>query len=230
MKRFWKDVSFAEQGEGWSIRLDERPVKTPARVPLNLPTRALAEAIAEEWSSIEGDIDPRAMPLTGFANAAIDRVAADKEAFARGITKYAEADLACYRADGPRGLVSRQQEQWDKLLAWARRRFDVDFTTTTGLMHVDQPVGTIERLSHAVSTLDPFRLAALQSLVTIGGSLVAALAVQEKAISPEEAWEAVSLDDRWQIEQWGADDEAEAALENRRRDFLAGARFLDLLD
>ena len=230
MKRFWKDVSFAEQGEGWSIRLDERPVKTPARVPLNLPTRALAEAIAEEWSSIEGDIDPRAMPLTGFANAAIDRVAADKEAFARGITKYAEADLACYRAEGPRGLVSRQEEQWDKLLAWARRRFDVDFTATTGLMHVDQPVGTIERLSHAVSTLDPFRLAALQSLVTIGGSLVAALAVQEKAISPEEAWEAVSLDDRWQIEQWGADDEAEAALENRRRDFLAGARFLDLLD
>ena len=230
MKRFWKDVSFAEQGEGWSIRLDERPVKTPARVPLNLPTRALAEAIAEEWSSIEGDIDPRAMPLTGFANAAIDRVAADKEAFARGITKYAEADLACYRADGPRGLVSRQEEQWDKLLAWARRRYDVDFTTTTGLMHVDQPVGTIERLSHAVSTLDPFRLAALQSLVTIGGSLVAALAVQEKAISPEEAWEAVSLDDRWQIEQWGADDEAEAALENRRRDFLAGARFLDLLN
>lgn len=230
MKRFWKDVSFAEEGEGWSIRLDERPVKTPARVPLNLPTRALAEAIAEEWSSIEGDIDPRAMPLTGFANAAIDRVAADKEAFARGITKYAEADLACYRADGPRGLVSRQEEQWDKLLAWARRRFDVDFTTTTGLMHVDQPAGTIERLSHAVSTLDPFMLAALQSLVTIGGSLVAALAVQEKAISPEEAWEAVSLDDRWQIEQWGADDEAEAALENRRRDFLAGARFLDLLD
>ena len=230
MKRFWTDVSFAEEGEGWSIRLDERPVKTPARVPLNLPTRALAEAIAEEWSSIEGDIDPRAMPLTGFANAAIDRVAADKEAFARGITKYAEADLACYRAEGPRGLVSRQVEQWDKLLAWARRRFDVDFTTTTGLMHVDQPVGTIERLSHAVSTLDPFRLAALQSLVTIGGSLVAALAVQEKATSPEEAWEAVSLDDRWQIEQWGADDEAEAALENRRRDFLAGARFLDLLD
>ena len=230
MKRFWKDVSFAEQGEGWSIRLDERPVKTPARVPLNVPTRALAEAIAEEWRSIEGDIDPRAMPLTGFANAAIDRVAADKEAFARGITKYAEADLACYRAEGPRGLVSRQEEQWDKLLAWARRRFDVDFTATTGLMHVDQPVGTIERLSHAVSTLDPFRLAALQSLVTIGGSLVAALAVQEKAISPEEAWEAVSLDDRWQIEQWGADDEAEAALENRRRDFLAGARFLDLLD
>ena len=230
MKRFWKDVSFAEEGEGWSIRLDERPVKTPARVLLAVPTKALAEAISAEWDGIEGEIDPRAMPLMGFANAAIDRVAADREAFAKGIAKYAEADLACYRAEGPRGLVSRQEEEWDKLLAWARRRYDVDFTTTTGLMHVDQPAATVERLSHAVSTLDPFRLAALQSLVTIGGSLVAALAVHEKAISAEQAWEAVSLDDRWQSEQWGADDEAEAALENRRRDFLAAARFLELLN
>lgn len=230
MKRFWKHVSFAEESEGWSIRLDERPVKTPARVPLNLPTKALAEAIGAEWSGIEGEIDPRAMPLTGFANAAIDRVAPDRQTFADGIAKYAEADLACYRAEGPRGLVSRQEEEWDKLLAWARRRFDVDFTTTTGLMHVDQSPATVERLSHAVSTLDSFRLSALQSLVTIGGSLVAALAVQEEAISPDEAWNAVSLDDRWQIEQWGADEEAEAALENRRRDFLAAARFLDLLN
>ena len=230
MKRFWKNVSVEQEGKDWSIRLDERPVKTPARVPLNLPTHALAEAISAEWDGIEGEIDPRAMPLTGFANAAIDRVAADRGAFAKGIARYAEADLACYRAEGPRGLVSRQEEQWDKLLAWARRRFDVDFTTTTGLMHVDQPAATVERLAHAVSMLDPFRLAALQSLVTIGGSLVAALAVQEKAISAEEAWDAVSLDDRWQIEQWGADSEAEAALKNRRRDFLAAARFLDLLD
>jgi chaperone required for assembly of F1-ATPase len=97
-------------------------------------------------------------------------------------------------------------------------------------MHVDQPPATVERLAHAASALDAFRLAALQSLVTIGGSLVAALAIQEKAITPEEAWEAVSVDDRWQIEQWGADAEAEAALENRRRDFFAAARFLDLLD
>ena len=121
MKRFWKDVSVSEEGGGWSIRLDERPVKTPARVPLSLPTEALAKAIGEEWSCVEGEIDPRAMPLTGFANAAIDRVAADREAFAKGLAKYAEADLACYRAEGPRGLVSRQEEHWDKLLAWARR-------------------------------------------------------------------------------------------------------------
>ena len=175
-------------------------------------------------------IDPRAMPLTGLANAAIDRVAPDRQAFAHGLARYAEADLACYRAEGPRELVERQEQEWDKLLAWARRRYDVDFATTCGIVHVAQPDATVERLSHAVAALDPFRLAGLSPLVTIGGSLVAALAVLEKAMTAEEAWQAVSVDERWQLEQWGADAEAEAALENRRRDFLAGARFLELLD
>ena len=230
MKRFWKEVSVAREGAGWTIRLDDRPVKTPARAPFAIPTNALAEAIAEEWRSVGQKVDPRAMPLTGFANAAIGRIATGHQSFARDIARYAEADLACYRAEGPAALVARQELQWDRLLGWARRRYDVDFAVTSGLVHVDQPAATIDRLTHAVAALDPFRLAALQLLVTIGGSLVVALAVQEKAISPGEAWESVSVDDRWQLEQWGADAEAEAALENRRRDFLAAARFLDLLD
>ena len=230
MKRFWKDVAVEPEGGGWGVRLDGRPVKTPARAVLSLPNERLAEAVADEWRSVGDTIDPRGMPLTGLANAAIDRVAPDREAFAKGLANYAEADLACYRAEGPRGLVERQEEEWDKLLAWGRRRFDVDFATTCGLMHVAQPPATIERLSHAIATLDPFRLAGLSPLTTVGGSLVAALAVLEKAITPEEAWDAVSVDDRWQLEQWGADAEAEAALESRRRDFLASARFLELLD
>jgi chaperone required for assembly of F1-ATPase len=230
VKRFWKEVSVEPEGEGWTIRLDGRPIKTPARAALEVPSDALAEAIAEEWRAVGGKIDPRAMPLTGLTNAAIDRVAPARQAFADNLANYAEADLACYRAEGPRELVDRQAEEWDQLLGWARRRFDVDFVTTSGLIHVAQPPATVERLSHAVSSLDAFRLAGLSPLVTIGGSLVAALAVLEKAITPEEAWEAVSLDDRWQIEQWGADAEAEAALENRRRDFLAAGRFIDLLN
>lgn len=230
MKRFWKDVSVGPEGEGWGIRLDGRPVKTPARAALIVPTPALAQAIADEWRSVGEEIDPRAMPLTGLANAAIDRVAPAREVFAKGLARYAEADLACYRAEGPRGLVERQEKSWDELLAWARRRYDVDFTTTSGLTHVDQPAATVERLSHAVAALDPFRLAGLSPQVTIGGSLVAALAVLEKAVTPEQAWEAVSVDERWQFDQWGADAEAEAALENKRRDFLAAARFLELLD
>jgi chaperone required for assembly of F1-ATPase len=230
VKRFWKEVTVEREGDGWTITLDGRPVKTPARAALTVPTEALAEAIAEEWGAVADEIDPRSMPLTGLANAAIDRVAPEREAFARGLARYAEADLACYRAEGPETLVERQGEQWDKLLSWARRRYDVDFATTCGLMHVAQPAATVERLSHAVAALDPFRLAGLSPLVTIGGSLLAALAVEEKAITPEEAWEAVSIDERWQLEQWGADAEAEAALENRRHDFFAAARFLGLLN
>jgi len=230
VKRFWTTVSAEPEGEGWGIKLDGRAVKTPARAALEVPTQRLAEAIADEWQDVGENVDPRAMPLTGLANAAIDRVAPDRYAFARGLANYAEADLACYRADGPRELISRQEEEWDKLLGWARRRYDVDFVTTSGLMHVAQPPATVERLSHAVAALDPFRLAGLSPLVTIGGSLILAIAVLEKAVSPVEAWEAASVDDRWQLERWGRDAEAEAALENRRRDFLAAARFLDLLD
>jgi len=229
VKRFWTDVSVGQETGGWSIALDGRPVRTPARASLVVPNKALAEAIAGEWRDVEGEIDPRAMPLTGLANAAIDRVAPDKDTFATGLARYAEADLACYRADNPKELVERQAESWDALLAWARRRFDVDFVTTSGVAHVEQPTATVERLAHAVASLDAFRLAGLSPLVTIGGSLIAALAVLEKAITPDEAWQAVSLDERWQLEQWGSDAEAEAALDNRRRDFMAAARFLELV-
>jgi chaperone required for assembly of F1-ATPase len=230
VKRFFKEVSVEKEEGGWTIRLDAKPVRTPARLRLAVPTAALAEAIADEWRAVGEKIDPRAMPLTGLANAAIDRVAPRRDDFARGLAKYAEADLACYRADGPSELVALQEQEWDRLLAFARRRYDVDFATTSGLIHVSQPSATVERLSHAVAALDAFRLAGLSPLVMIGGSLVAALAVMEQAVTPEAAWNAVSLDERWQLEQWGADADAEAALQNRARDFFAAARFLRLLD
>jgi chaperone required for assembly of F1-ATPase len=230
VKRFWKEVSVERDGDGWGIRLDARPVKTPARAALAVPSQRLANAVADEWRLVGETVDPRAMPLTGIANAAIDRVAPDPAAFAAGLANYAEADLACYRSEGPRALVERQEQSWDALLGWARRRYDVDFQTTSGLMHVAQPAATVERLSHALATLDAFHLAGLSPLVTIGGSLIAALAVLEQAIPADQAWQAVSIDERWQLEQWGADAEAEAALESRQRDFMAAARFLELLD
>jgi chaperone required for assembly of F1-ATPase len=230
VKRFWKDVAVAQEDGGWTVKLDERRLRTPARALLLAPTEALANAIAEEWRSVGVDVDPSAMPLTGLANAAIDRVAPERQAFAAGLATYAEADLACYRSDWPPELVERQRAAWDPLLAWARRRYDVGFATTSGVMHVPQPQATIEQLSHAIELLDACRLAGLSSLVTIGGSLVSGLAVLEKAVTTEEAWEAVSVDERWQLEQWGADAEAQAALDNRRRDFMAAGRFLELLD
>ena len=229
MKRFWKAAGSKPVDGGYAVELDGRPVRTPGRAELVIPTAALADAIVEEWNAVDGNIDPRAMPLTGIANAAIDRVAVGPAAFAESLAQYAQTDLACYRADGPSGLVERQASEWDRLLGWARRRFDVDFATTTGVTHVEQPAATIERLQHAVSVLDPFRLAALSPLVTTGGSLVAALGVLEGAFAAVDAWDAVTVDDRWQLDQWGSDAEAEAALENRRRDFVAAARFLQLL-
>ena len=230
MKRFWKQAEAVAEGDAWTVKLDSRPVRTPGGTPLAVPSPALAQAIAAEWNGIEESIDPRRMPLTGLANAAIERIAPEKDAFAAGLANYAEGDLACYRAEGPRKLVERQEAEWDALLSWARRHYDVDFCTTSGLIHVDQPQATVERLAYALAVLDAFRLAGLSPLVTIGGSLVAALAVLQEAISAEAAWEAVTVDDRWQLEQWGSDAEAEAALANKRRDFLAGAKFLELLE
>ncbi len=229
MKRFWTAAEAEAADGGWGVRLDERPLRTPGRAPLLVPTKGLARAIADEWASAEETINPRAMPLTGLANAAIDQVVPDRAAFAAGLARYAEADLACYRAEGPETLVARQQQSWDSLLGWARRRFDVDFAVTSGIVHVAQPKPTVDRLAHEVVALDAFHLAGLSPLVTIGGSLVAALAVLESALTPDDAWAAVSIDERWQIEKWGSDAEAELAIANRRRDFIAAARVLELL-
>ena len=229
MRRFWTVAEIAEAAAGYGIVLDGRPVKTPARADFIVPTKLLAEAIAAEWNDCGEKVDPRAMPLTGLANAAIDRIAPDRANYAAGITSYGETDLVCYRAEGPEMLVRRQAESWDALLAWARRRYDVDFACQTGIRHVAQPEEMVGRLGRVVTALGPFQLAGLASLVMIGGSLVAALAVLEEMMPAEDAWEAVSLDDRWQLEQWGDDPEARATLDARRRDFLAAARFLELL-
>ena len=230
MKRFWKNAAAVAGDGAWGIELDGKPLRTPARAPLEVPTEAIAGAIADEWNAAPEAFEPRSMPLTGLANAAIDRVSPEPEAFAAGLAQYGESDLTCYRAEAPRPLVRRQEEAWDPLLAWGRRRFDVDFRTTCGILHVPQPTATTDRLGHAVGALDPFRLAGLSPLVTLGGSLLAALAVLEGAVSVEEAWTAVTVDDCWQLEQWGSDAEAEERLENRRRDFFAAASFLKLLE
>ena len=230
MKRFWKTAEAVAEREGWGVRLDGRPLRTPGKALLIVPAEALARAIAGEWKSAGESVDPRAMPLTALANAAIDRVVPDRAAFAAGLAKYAEADLACYRAEGPQTLAGRQAESWDRLLGWARRRYDVDFAVTTGIVHIEQPPATVDRLAYDIAALDAFHLAGLSPLVTVGGSLVAALAVLENAMTAAQAWDAVSVDERWQLEKWGADAEAAAALENRRADFFAAASFLKLLD
>jgi chaperone required for assembly of F1-ATPase len=225
-KRFWREVTVEARG----IRLDGRALKTPARAELRLPTDALAAAIAEEWRAVDGAIDPRTMPLTGLANAAIDRIAPDPHAFAAGLARYAASDLLCYRADHPASLLARQGALWDPPLDWARRRYDIEFVVTAGLLPVDQPAETVKRLGAAVAARGAFPLAGLSPLITLSGSLVLALALAEGEITEEQAWEAAELDQLWQAEHWGEDSFATAAREDKRRDFRAAARFLSLLD
>jgi chaperone required for assembly of F1-ATPase len=226
VKRFYRQATAAADG---AILLDGKPVRTPARRELVVPTLDLAEAVAEEWNAQGDRIDPRSMRLTGLANAAIDRIAPDPDAFAAGLARYGDTDLLCYRAEAPAALVERQASEWDPILAWARRRYDVDFDVTRGIIHKAQPQATIARLAHAVQARSSFELAALSPLVTISGSLVIALALVEAEIDIETAWASATLDEQWQAEQWGEDAEAARALAVRRTEFEAAARFLSLL-
>jgi chaperone required for assembly of F1-ATPase len=229
MKRFYSHAAAAPEEGGVAILLDGRPVRTPGRNLLRVPTEELAEAIADEWNAQGETVEARSMPLTGLANAAIDRVAPDPRAFGKTLAEYGESDLLCYRAEGPRALVGRQEEAWEPLLDWARSRFGIDLETTTGVIHRRQPPATVERLGRAVAARGTFQLAGLAPLVTIAGSLIVALALAEGAIGLETAWDAAMLDEAWQAEQWGADPLAAASLENRRREFEAAYRFLTLL-
>ena len=195
MKRFYKTVSVEPVAGGGAIRLDGRAVKTPARADLVLPTPALGSAVAAEWEAQGETIDPRSMPLTGLANAAIDRVAPDPAAFAQGLAVYGESDLLCYRAESPAELVGHQAETWDPLIDWAQQRYGVEFEIIHGVMHRPQPQNTVDRLAAAVREHGVFQLAALQPLVTIAGSLLIALALAEGEIDGRSAFDAAHLDE-----------------------------------
>jgi len=225
VKRFYKEVSVADG----AILLDGKPVKTPARAALTLPTPELAETVAAEWRAQGEEIDPRTMKLTGLCNAAIDRIAPDVTAFLRPLAAYAESDLLCYRADNPAELIARQAEAWDPLLAWARARFDVHFAVTSGIVHAPQPDATIARLGEALGVYDAFHLAGLAPIITIGGSLVTALALAEDEVDPDRAFDLTHLDELWQARRWGEDRLALEARAARKRDFMAAAELLDLL-
>lgn len=226
MRRFWKQATAAPGG---GVVLDGRPLRTPARAELIAPTLALAEAIAAEWNAAGDTVDPRAMPLTGLANAAIDRIAPDLRAFAAPLAAYAEADVIAYRADHPPALVAAEAAAWDPWVEWARRRLDIGLVVTAGVVHAPQPPGTAARVAATLETLGPFRLAAADPLVRISGSAVLALAVLLGELDADGAFDAGHADELWQITQWGEDDEAARARESRRAALRDAARFLSLL-
>ncbi len=227
MKRFYQDAAVVAGESGFEIRLDGRPVRTPARAQLALPTHRLAEAVAEEWRAQGDVVDPRSMPFTGLANGAIDQIAPNRESFAAGIARYAESDLLCYRAEGPTELVGREAAAWDPLLDWAMARYDVAFRVTQGIIPVAQPDETLARLTAVVTAFDPFTLAGLSTLVTLSGSLVCGLAVVEGGHDADLIWTAAEIDEAWEVEQWGDDKEAAARSAQRRHEFAMARAFCE---
>ncbi|MER5173297.1 ATP12 family chaperone protein [Thioclava kandeliae] len=228
-KRFWKEATVVASDDGFGVALDGRPVKTPAKAPLVVPTQALALAIAAEWDAQEGEIKPETMPLTRAANAAIDKVAVQHEEVAAYIAEYGGTDLLCYRADQPERLAERQAEGWDPLLAWAKARYGVTLAVTQGLLPVPQPEVDLRKLHDEVRALTPFELSPLHDLVGISGSLILGLAVIEGEIDAEQAFTLSRIDERFQAEEWGLDEEAHLADLVKKQALLDAARFWSLL-
>jgi len=228
-KRFWKTASAAEAPGGFAVTLDGRPVRTPAKAPLVVPGRALAEAIAQEWEAQGDTVVPATMPLTRAANSAIDKVAPQFAEVAALVAAYGESDLICYRATHPEGLVARQAEAWDPLLDWAARHLDAPLVAVAGVLPEAQPAASVAALAAQVHALSPFALAALHDLVGLSGSLVIGLAAAAGWEPPEALWERSRVDEDWQAAEWGADAEAAAASAARRSAFLDAARFHQLL-
>lgn len=229
MKRFYKDVSVAEEGGAFHILLDGRTLKTQAKATLELPTKALAEAVAQEWRDVGEDIDPTVMPLTRLSFAAIDGVKVDRARVADHALSFGATDLLSYRADTPQELIARQAAAWNPLLDWAAERHGAKLNVTAGITHVEQPAEAIAALRKAIDAQPDFALAALHTATTITGSLVLALALVERHLSAEQAFAAATIDETFQAEKWGMDHEAEQRLKRHAEELSAAERFLNLL-
>ena len=229
MKRFYRDAGVTETPDAFGVALDGKPVSTPAKRPLTVPTRALAVAIAEEWRAQGETIDPRRLPLTRLASIALDLVAPRREAVVAEVAKYASTDLVCYRAEQPPELAERQRAAWQPLIDWATLRFDAPLAATASILPVAQPAASLRALETAVAAYDTHRLAALHLAAAACGSLVVALALVEGRIDAEAAFAAAELDESYEIERWGEDTEQTKRRVGLKEDIALAARFVSLL-
>jgi chaperone required for assembly of F1-ATPase len=229
-KRFYAAATVERDAEGYSVRLDGKPVKTPSGKSVVLPTEVAAKLVADEFGAQDERIDPLTMPVTRLVNTAIDGVASDPQAVLEDILRFSSSDLVCYRADGPDALVARQSEAWDPILDWVRSALGARFFLAEGVMHVEQPRETIGAVGiHLRQRDDVFRLAALHVITAITGSALIALALEAGAIDKEAAWDAAHVDEDWNIEHWGLDAEAAAHRASRKRDMMGAAAFIEAL-
>ncbi len=226
-KRFYAEAGYALGGDGtFVIRLDGKPVKTPAKRVLAVHGEAAAAAIAAEWAAQGAVIDPATMPLTRLANSAIDGVAGNAAAVRAEILNYAGSDLLCYRAGDPERLVQLQDEAWNPLIDWMHERFGARFLLAEGIVHVTQFPESIAAVDAALGDPDPLELAALSTINTLTGSAILTLAVLHGRLTAAEAWATAHIDEDFEISLWGEDDEASARRAARWREMQAAALVL----
>ena len=231
MKRFWQQVAVVPVASGhFGILLDAKVLKTPAGLDYACPTRALAEAVAAEWQEVKDKIDPKTMPMTQLTATALDLVTTQRDYIVDQIIAYAATDLLCYRATEPAALVARQMAAWQPYLDWALLQFDALLKITSGVRHIEQDAQAVQALRRAVAGCDDFQLAALQNAVTVAGSLVLGLALIHRWRDAEAIFNAAEIDASFQIERWGAEEEAVARQEAVRAELVSVARFVGCLD
>jgi chaperone required for assembly of F1-ATPase len=228
-RRFWTEAGVEPAEGGWTVRLDGRPVRSPLKTLLVMPSRALAAGVADEWEAQGEVVDPLSMPLTRAVNAALDKVAPQRDEVAAHLAEYGESDLLCYRAATPEALAERQAAAWDPMLDWLAEMHAARLAVTSGVMPVSQPANAVEAIRARVAALTSWELTAFSEFVTLSGSLVLALATFEGRLSPAQAWELSRVDEFWQIEQWGEDEEEAERVAAKRAAFLQAQTFLDLL-
>jgi chaperone required for assembly of F1-ATPase len=224
-KRFYESAGVAETPEGFAVTLDGKPVRTPGKRFLGAPVRELAEAMAAEWGAQAEMIDPLSMPMTRLANSTVDGVADDVVAVRDDIAKYFDTDLLFYRASFPEELIALQAEHWDPVLRWLADELGAHFILAEGVMHVKQPEPAVHAVRQALPET-PWAVAALHVVTTITGSALLALALHRKALTADQVWAAAHVDEDWNSQQWGADEEVMRRRAQRRRDFDAAVQVL----
>jgi len=229
MKRFYKAAEVAAASDGFGIRLDGKPLSTPAKAELIVPTRALAEAIAAEWRAQGAEIKLDTLALTRVASTALDLVTPRRAEVGAEVARYAGTDLVCYRAGHPPELAHRQHAAWQPLIDWARMRYDAALEVTIGVVPVAQPVASLRAFAAAVGGYPPLELAALHLATAACGSLVVALALVEGRLDAEQAFAAAQLDETFEIELWGEDAEQTVRRAALKDDIALARRFIDLL-
>lgn len=220
-KRFYKEASVGE-GEGkYHLLLDGRSARTPGKNPLAVTNPAFADGIAAEWNLQKEHINPAAMPYTRLANSAIDGVTIALEAVADEIAAFAKTDLLFYRAGHPEELVALQQQHWDPLLRHFEQQYQIRFRLAEGLMYIEQPTESVDGIVRLIASYkqDPLKLAGLQVMTSLAGSVLVALAAASNVLSVDAAWQAAHVDEDWNISQWGTDEEAQTRRVFRRGEF-----------